>query len=115
MVFITDSEEASSNDGLNCPVVWVPGVDTYAPTATPSIEPTAGSCPYDDVCWDDAVVDEWDCAAYNMPIQVYRESDDDPYKATALDLDTGSYPPPSGNPKERRSPFELILADACSS
>ncbi|KAK7250294.1 hypothetical protein SO694_00007247 [Aureococcus anophagefferens] len=84
------SREASSNDGLNCPVFWSVYA-TYAPTLAPTKEPSGAPCPSGDVCWADFGVDAWDCDLYAAPVQVLEREGDDHYTANTLDVDTGEY------------------------
>ncbi|KAH8074334.1 DNA binding protein [Aureococcus anophagefferens] len=84
------TREASSNDGLNCPVFWSVYA-TYAPTLAPTKEPSGAPCPSGDVCWADFGVDAWDCDLYAAPVQVLEREGDDHYTANTLDVDTGEY------------------------
>merc|ERR1719217_1623105 len=64
-----DSEESSSNDGMNCPLGHY--VETYEPTlmpttARPSPQPTNYTC---SACWDQPVA-SLDCALHSGPLRL---------------------------------------------
>ncbi|KAH8068069.1 DNA binding protein [Aureococcus anophagefferens] len=71
---VTDSADASSNDGLNCPLgsFEAPVFPTAAPTHPPTTyAPTAAP--------SESPVEPFDCEAHPAPLQVMREGDDEPY------------------------------------
>ena len=71
---VTDSADASSNDGLNCPLgsFEAPVFPTAAPTHPPTTyAPTAAP--------SESPVEPFDCEAHPAPLQVMREDDDEPF------------------------------------
>merc|ERR1719311_1209969 len=64
-----DSEESSSNDGMNCPLGH--HVETYEPTTSPTTaRPTPAPTNYTcSACWDQAVA-SLDCALHSGPLRL---------------------------------------------
>ena len=94
------SEDAASNDGLNCPL-GVYGQSTYAPTTAPtsarptyapSIKPTTREPSYAPSTTPTLIeMTPFDCEIHYDPVQVLREDDDEFYEVVELDAASGSY------------------------